>query len=520
MRQKRSLLVPSSPETWPLALACVAAGTAAVLVLYAGGFTGMVAMWAGSATYRSLFFVPPLVLYFLWLRLPELRALAPQPALPGLLGAVPCAALWLLGETAQVATAQQLAAVGMLEVVFLTVLGWRICRRLLLPLALLWLMVPLGEDVLLPLLIRLTTTLTVAGLRLAGMPTVVDGNLLVAGGVPYNIIRECAGLDFLLGNLLVSLAFANLVYHGFRRRLLYVLASVPVAILANNLRTISVVLISAGGIDLATNHVTYGWFLFTVMMLAQMAIGLRFRDAPAAQATDTPDTLASPSVAGRSRLLAATAGVIVVAGLAPAWAHHALAGDEGPVAVRLCLPPGVEPVPDAAGDDSAWLPRFPAADAQLRGRLAGGAGPVDLFVAYYWRQGPGRELIAWGNRFDDGRRWYFLASGGDTAVVAGTARAVAAERLIGPGGQQRLVWYWYWVGGRFTANPVAAKLLGAWAVLTGGEQRAAVIALSARESGTPGVDHAVLQAALDHGPDFRALMQEAARSDAPGGFCR
>lgn len=495
---------------WPAALAGLLVALAVVLVLQAGGFAAMLAMWSGSATYRSLFFVPLVALYFLWLRLPGLGQLQPRPTLLGLAGLLPFVLLWLLGTVAQVSIAQQIAAVGSLQMVVFAVLGWQVCRRLLFPLLLLWLMVPMGEDLLLPWLIRLTTWLTVGGLRLVGMPTVVDGNLLIVDGAAYNIIRECAGLDFLLGNLLVSLAFANLVYHRFGHRLAYVLAAVPVAIAVNNLRTISVVLISATGIDLASDHLAYGWFLFSLGMLAQMAVGLRFRDAPPA-AEQAPAGPVQPAAVSRAGVMAVAVAASLMVALPAIWAERLLAATAAPVSVQLHAPPGFEPLPADGGDEGAWRPHFPGADAQLRGRLPGAGVPVDFFVAYYWRQDGERELVSWENRFHDDRYWFLLGTGRMAAVPGSASPPLATARLHGAGDERRVVWYWYWVDGRFTASPLVAKLLQAWAVLAAGEQRAAVIALSILETGDAAADQAVLQALLGHGTDYRALMKKAAR---------
>ncbi|MBW7930056.1 MAG: EpsI family protein [Gammaproteobacteria bacterium] len=500
---------PERAGAWPAALAGLLVALAVVLVLQAEGFAAMLAMWSGSTTYRGLFFVPLVALYFLWLRVPLLGQLQPRPTLLGLAGLLPFVLLWLLGTVAQISIAQQVAAVGSLQMVVFAVLGWQACRRLLFPLLLLWLMVPMGEDLLLPWLIRLTIWLTVGGLRLAGMPTVVDGNLLIVDGAAYNIIDGCAGLDLLLDNLLVSLAFANLIYHRFSRRLVYVLAAVPVAIAVNNLRTISVVLISATGIDLASDHLAYGWFLFGLGMLVQMAVGLRFCDTPPA-AEQAPAAAAQPAGSRAGVMAVAVAAGLMVA-LPALWAHRLLAVTEAPVSVQLHAPPGFEPLPPDSADAGAWRPHFPGADAQLQGRLAGAAVPVDFFVAYYWRQDGERELVSWENRFHDDRYWFLLGTGRMAAVPGSASPPLATARLHGAGDERRVVWYWYWVDGRFTASPLAAKLLQAWAVLSGGEQRAALIALSILETGDAAADQAVLQALLERGTDYRALMKKAAR---------
>ncbi len=62
----------------------------------------------------------------------------------------------------------------------------------------------------------------------------------------------------------------------------------------------------------------------------------------------------------------------------------------------------------------------------------------------------------------------------------------------------RIVWYWYWVDGTFTASPVVAKLHQVKARLLGGSQAAAVIAISTTFSETPADSTTILHDFLGH----------------------
>ncbi len=500
---------PDRDPSWRIALPALMAGVAAVLVLYGAGFASLVAVWSSTVAYRFLFLVPPLSLYFLWLRWPSVRVLAPRPSPAGLLCAVPFGLLWLFAQATDLAIGLQVAAVGMLQAAFLAVLGWQVCRRLLFPLLLLWLMVPVG-DLLVPRLIELTTALTVGGLRLAGMNVVVDGNQLVADGARYAIIQECSGLDFLLGNLLVALVFANLVFRSTSRKLAYVLAAVPVAIGANILRTTTVVLLTAAGVDLAADHEAYGWFLFLVAMLGQMAVGARYREAAGPVTAGTLSPLPAPG-----RVSAVAAGFVLVAALAPAAGGYLLPSGQEPTSARVCLPPLGGQAPVAGG----WRPDFPRADATVHRMLQAAGRPVDLYVAYFGSQGPGRELVSAENRLHDGAVWRYLADGHGTVRYEGRDLAVASQRLAGPDGRQRLVWYWYRVDGEFTGSAVTAKLLQARAVLARGDRSGALIAVALDEGGDAAADRAALQAALDGQPGLGRLIDEVARGNAPGHPC-
>ena len=490
-------------------------------------------MLSSTEAYRFLLLVPVLSLYFVWLRLPEIRRLRPTPSALGVLYGLPFSGLWLFAQATQFSIGSQVAAVGMLQAVCLTILGWQVCRRLLFPLLLLWIMVPVG-DLLVPALMELTTSLTINGLRLLGSVAAADGNLLVVGGTRYTIIKECSGLDFLLGNLLVSLVFANLIYRTTARKAWYVLASLPVAILANNLRTISVILFTAGGIDLAADHAAYGWLLFFLAMVGQMAIGLRFQQPAVASGQepgvapgadhDSAVNAGTPARAVRHSLLVAAGGCVFLAALAPAYARYLLEPDTGPAPVALCLPGSIERVPELPTDAGAWRPAFPTASARVQGVLSSATQPVELFVAYYWRQRPSGKLIAWNNRAYDGTHWRYMTSGMTSVNISGAPLRVLRTRLAGPDGQRRLVWQWYWVDGQYTGQAWAAKLLQARGVLFGRELRSAALLLSAAESAAAeesgSTAPADLQAALDQEPAIAAMLQGAARADNPGRSCR
>lgn len=499
-------------HAWTTTLSCLAAGLVVLFALYGAEFLDMMRMWAVSETYRSLAFVPLISVYFIWLRLPAVRRLIPRPAPVVLWGILPCALLWLLGAAVQVTILRQIAAAGMLQVLLFGLLGREVWRRLMFPLLLLVLMVPVGEEFLESLLVRLTAWVTISGLQLLGMPVTTDGAVFVAGGVAYSIIRECAGLRFVLANLLVSLAFANLAFYGLKRRVAYVVAGLVVAVIANNLRTISVVLITAAGVDLASNHLAYGWFVFGAVMLLQMVVGLRFRDEPpvAVAAASSRRTIALPR---RGTALAMAAALLVGMLLPPVYANRVLEHDAGP-GTSLCLAQPAESFMQVAEDAMDWQPRFPGADLQLSGRMEQPGQIVDVFIAYYWRQSEGRELVAWENSFHDGR-WRVLAHADDSVSGPGTgAGPVASQRLLGPDGERRMVWYRYWIDGRFTTSPVAAKLHQARAVLMAGERRAAVVALSLLETGNLEQDRQVLERAFVEGPDFDRVLGEVTIRDA------
>ena len=101
-----------------------------------------------------------------------------------------------------------------------------------------------------------------------------------------------------------------------------------------------------------------------------------------------------------------------------------------------------------------------------------GGSPVDLCIAGFVRQGEGRELVAYGQGAvdpDSDWRW-----GQDLpAIDSGRAARIVAE------GRVRDTLTIYRIGGDQTASPARVKLATLKARLTGGDERAYALVLSA-----------------------------------------
>lgn len=499
---------------WIGPLAGLSTALALLFVLYGSTVAATVNTWSGSEAYRFLFLVPFISAYFIWLRRHVIAVLSPQ-ATP--IAIVPLAAfglLWLIAHAALVNIGEQLAWVGMLQALVLAFLGWRICRALLFPLMLLWLMVPVG-DVLTAELMEMTLAGTVWGLRLLGGDVTSEGTLLITASGRYAVVRECAALPFIVGNLIIGLVFANLMFEGLGKRVVYVLAGIPVAVLANLLRTTSVVFItevSDGRVDLASDHAVYGWFVFAGAVAAQMAVGMRFADARAQGETRVSG--------GRLRhwpfrhLILMVLTTSVLASAPRAWAHWRFEATAVARADPGCLVPGL---PGTEIPAPAWYPHFPAADLALHRMIGSGGAEVDLFIAFYADQKAGKKLVGWPNHAFDARRWMYLQRlDPDWDSVAGMP-APEALRLRGVDRRgRRHVWLWYWVDGRFTGSAYAAKVWQAKAAIVGGNRRGGVLILSAAESDARADPTAAMHRALSDLQVPGALMERVERAVVSG----
>ena len=118
--------------------------------------------------------------------------------------------------------------------------------------------------------------------------------------------------------------------------------------------------------------------------------------------------------------------------------------------------------PSESEDD--WMPQYEGALNKKQHYIKAG-GKIYLYTGYYQVQAENKELIAYHNQISDPEVWRPTYTRARDVLV--DEREVLEQLLINKQGQQRLVWYWYNVGGRLTANKYEAKMLQVLGLLTG-----------------------------------------------------
>jgi EpsI family protein len=276
------------------------------------------------------------------------------------------------------------------------------------------------------------------------------------------------------------------------------------------------------------DHLVYGWVFFALVTLSFLAIALVFQERAAFQEqgafqergafretgtmTENPFRLATSRVQGAVRskggaglLGLASAAAVLLAAAAPVYSHL-VTRDDG-AAPLAWQPDAVSWTLAAASPD--WRPRFRGADEEiLRTYETHGEQSVDVYLALYASQRHGKEIVNEMNTFADGERWTTAGGGGVMAVIGNESVPIRYVRLRSPG-PRRLVWYWYWIDGRLTADPIVAKLYEARAKLMGGSGAAAVVAVAADYQDQPEAAERTLADFLRHLSPLKTALNEA-----------
>jgi exosortase A len=266
-------------ENFRLALPALAIGLLVILGLFNAEVVAALSVWVDSTAYNHCFLVIPIVAYLLWDRRDLLAQSIPSPNFWLGLSAIPVIMVWMVAERLGIMEGRQLMMMTLVEILFLTVLGWRLAYQLAGPLLYLYFLVPFGAFIV-PTLQDFTTSFIVHGLNLLNVPNYSDARTIEIPEGTFLVAEACAGLRFLIASFAFGCLYSLLVYRTPLRRWVFVLVSLIVPIIANGFRALGIVVLGhiLGSAQAATaDHLIYGWVFFSVVILVQIALGLPFR---------------------------------------------------------------------------------------------------------------------------------------------------------------------------------------------------------------------------------------------------
>lgn len=472
-------LVTRLPTAWLRTLPLLLALIGWILFWYWGTMSAMLEIWARSDTYAHAFIVPPIVLWLIWRKRDELLTI--QPTASGWL-ALPLAVAtfaWLLGELTAVNALTQFALVVTLILSIMSLLGLRISRLIAFPLAFLLFSVPIG-DFMMPKLMDWTAAFTVTALRATGIPVYQEGNQFVIPSGNWSVVEACSGIRYIIASVTVGTLFAYLNFVTLRRRLIFILVSILVPLVANWLRAYMIVMLghlSGNKLAAGVDHLIYGWLFFGVVIMAMFMIGARWAEPPTAphQAIFT-----SPYTAKTGWLASLIIALLAAAGPLAFAAIDKLDKASEPKLPTLSVGNSWQKHPLF----SSWQPAYDSPPAKFQAAFSQDSKTVGLYVAYYRNQDYQRKLVTSTNMLarSNDTVWSVLSRDAANINIDGLPPMVRTAHILGKDTSpptNLIIWQWYWVNGKLVASEAEAKLQTALSRLRGAGDDSAVIMIYA-----------------------------------------
>ena len=434
-----------------------------------------VMLWSWqTAEFSHGYLIPLISLYLVWQRRGALAQTPFKGSWAGLIWVLAGIGLATLGRFAALYTFQHIALLVILFGAVLACVGWPATRLLAAPLGVLIFMVPLPSMLMFPLSSELQLISSAIGvwlMRLAGVSTFLEGNVIDLGSYKLEVAQACSGLRYLLPLMTLAFLMACFFRAAAWKRVLLFLSSIPITLAMNSLRIAAIgIMVDRWGPSMAEGllHDVQGWMVFmlsmaTLFLMAFVLARLGKDRRPWAEAFGASAPVAVPQESPRR------SRTIPMAAIASAVAIGAFSA----IAVAMPSARGVVPsresfasFPLGFGDwsgkrqalEQVYLDQLKLDDYLLANYASAGRVPINVYVAWYDTQSAGEAthspracLPGGGWRIEDLRQVPV-----NSVTISG--KPLQANRaLIQYDTQRELVYYWFVQRGRVITNEYMVK---------------------------------------------------------------
>jgi exosortase D (VPLPA-CTERM-specific) len=476
----------SAGAVWRLPAALILAGVglfALSMWLFWDGLTQMWGWWLDLPEYSYALLIPPVSGFLIWQQKDRLEQISFAGSWWGAGVVLLGGGMLLLGQLGTVYTLVQYAYVVTLLGLALALTGTAAFRLLLMPLLILFLMVPLPQFALANLSTKLQLLSSQLGVGLIGLFDIsvfLEGNVIDLGGYKLEVAEACSGLRYLFPLMTMGFLMAYFYKAARWKRVVLFFSSIPLTVLMNGFRVgIIGITVDRWGIGMAEGflHEFQGWMVFMVcaaLMLAEIGLlnrlgresgtwrelfGVEF-PAPTPKGALIRRRPVPTSFVAAGVLLVAFAGVTLVVPR-PTEVHPARAVfAEFPLQFGAWR--GKTQSLEAVYDQALQLDDYLLADF-VDG--SGGQG-INLYVSWYDSQRKG-EAVHSPRACIPGGGWQMQGFGQrELRQVTINGRPLRVNRtLIEQGNERQLVYYWFQQRGRIITNEFLVKWFIFWDAL-------------------------------------------------------
>jgi exosortase len=427
---------------------------------YSFSWLSFPAVWLANRSHG--FVIAALCAWLIW-RDRTLLAQRGTPFPPALLALLGLSLVWFVGVVVS-------AQVVYLSVMPLLVLSWVLAiygeesAKVAAPIAAAFsLALPIWEALIWPLQ-QLTVFVNGVALKAVGLKAVISGESISIPSGTLVVADSCAGLNFLLIGLTVSVAHSLLFVGSFPTRVRLIVTATIISLVANWVRVFGLVVVAHATqmkSPLMQDHSTYGWIIFAIALVVFFWLAARIerRDRDMSR----PVATSAENAPCATDLATFAPGAVIAATCAAVF---------GPLLFLLisAIPvststearfPGIAQgsswttVTAAGAAPAPWTPAYSGASEMQIQQTGSPSEVVQLNHLVYRARRQGAELISAGNRIAPDS---LMIEDRYIGPLDSRARIVRQAVVRQPGGL-RLIWYWYRVARTDTPSRIKAKIL-------------------------------------------------------------
>jgi exosortase D (VPLPA-CTERM-specific) len=466
-----SLNKNSSTQTWwlpgVLVLSCL-------VFSYWSTIQGLVRQWLNSEDYSYGLLIGPIAAYLIWQKRSELKKANIQSDWRAIIVLILAIFVFIVGELgAELFTTRVSMLIFIIGLTWF-LYGYDVFKLLRFPLAFLFLMLPLPGFVARSLTFPLQLSASIGSVNLLhslGVSVYREGNVIDLGFTQLQVVEACNGLRYILPLFTLGVLFAYVGQKVHWKRIVLVIATVPIAIFANVTRVAGTGLIGVYWGEKAAEgffHSFSGLVVFMLCIASFCILNAALNLLPDTYKEKENGSMSSIDSKHR-RAISWPSSLLAMATVLATPAIVAYLGQVPPV-------PAQQPVASFPVRFEGWSGTKSEMDPEIWEQVGGqdytnidyykkNESPVNFYVAYYESQRKGgkfvhtpRLCLVGGGSYVEEDRVRQLSQNMNSSGPA----LKLNELVISKNGMKQLVYFWYQGRGRNFTSEWAAKFYMVW----------------------------------------------------------
>ena len=432
--------------------------------------------WTNTSAYNHGFFILPISLWLLHRQRQSISATETATEPLALVALAVALLLWFLSFIISVNVTQKFALIALIPISTWILFGRKLLIKVIFPMAFLFFMIPVGA-ILVPPLMEVTADITVSMIELSRIPVYRDGLFFILPTGNWSVVEACSGLNYLVASLTLGMLYAYLTYRSFTKRLLFVLAIAIFALIANGLRAYGIVIIGhLSNMQYGTggDHQFYGWLFYGFLVFWVFYLGNIWADKPLLFEAKSNENTVNPSQGSPPIILFVIIFSIMIS--VQLFARETVHFDNSGIdTLSFQLPEEFGDWQYSSNLELGWEPQIVGASIAKTQSYSLGNDIIQISLGYYPRQSQGAEAVGWHNRVVGSGREKWIVFGKTDLNIGGFS---VTETEIYQQERKILIWNWYLVGNRDTADPKIAKIYNALNIILYRRNDAAFLTLA------------------------------------------
>jgi len=454
------------------------------LFLYREVLINLARQWRGIDIYSYGFLVPVISFYLFWVKRKQLARIQVRPSylsyLCGFLVLLISLIMLLVGNVGGILSLQELSLPFSIAGVVVFLLGFNFLKILWLPIAYLFFMIPIWEEILtsnLHLYFQNFSAQNGAGiLRLIGIPAYRDGVFITLPNIILEVARACSGINYIIAIIAIGIPLAYLYLKSWVKRIVLVCSAILIAILANGVRIGLIGILSYYGIGNTVHgpfHLLQGLFV-SAIGYAFLLLGLWTLSGKPSKISVSEKkedmNLKIPTDSGKPLLLYPVLCIILIFIVAGSYlSFHRQ--PSSPLKIPLSLFPFE--IDEWKGRDTFtrvdYYQKLSVDDELTRTYKMDSDNSLGVYIGYFEYQKQGKELI-------NDKTTSLQAHASKRKVSLNPYGAIEMNEIIQKvGDKKKVTIYWYYINGRIVSDSYMGKLYTVWDGLRRGQTNGAIV---------------------------------------------